>query len=58
MNCRDGRGRLCPREATVMLHAPDGRAVPGGWMCDAHAAEVVTEYREKLHEEWSARRTT
>lgn len=52
MFCRDGKGERCPREATVRLLDPDGKRVPGGGMCDAHAREVVTEYREKLGEEW------
>ena len=53
--CRDGRGRLCPRPATVTLIAPDGTSVPGCAMCREHAEEVIAEYSEKLGETWTAR---
>ena len=52
--CWDGQGRPCPKPATVTLVAPDGGRVPGCAMCDAHAKEVIDEYREKLGEEWRA----
>jgi len=46
----------CTNAATVWLHAPDGRKVPGCWYCQQHANAIVTEYREKLNEVWTARK--
>jgi hypothetical protein len=47
-------GGRCRNEAEVMLYAPDGRKVPGGWECSDCASRVINEYRDKLGEEWFA----
>lgn len=45
----------CKSEATVWLCGPDGHKVPGCWLCQPHADAIITEYRDKLSEEWTAR---
>src|SRR5690606_22848560 len=45
-------GGQCPDMATVYLIAPDGEPCPGGCYCRTHGERIVTEYREKLGEEW------
>jgi hypothetical protein len=42
----------CQEKGTVWLIAPDGKKNPGGYMCKAHGEGIVSEYREKLGEEW------
>jgi hypothetical protein len=53
--CTNGRGYRCEfdHDATVYLIAPDGERIPGGGSCAFHAERVITEYREKLGEEWT-----
>jgi len=53
MNCRDGKGERCPKEADFSLCAPDGTRNLG-YMCKEHAARVINEYRDKLGQEWYA----
>lgn len=43
----------CRRKATGRLLDSDGKRVPGAWMCDEHAAEVLSEYLEKAGWRWS-----
>lgn len=43
----------CKAKARCWLVAPDGSHAPGGYYCDEHATEIVTEYREKLGETWT-----
>lgn len=45
-------GRRCEAEATRLLLAPDGKPVPGGFYCQAHAEAITAEYSEKLGEDW------
>lgn len=45
----------CEAEAVVRLYAWDGKPVPGGLYCQAHADECIAEYREKLGKEWTLR---
>lgn len=47
-----GKAR-CERKASVYLFAPDGTPNPGGWVCQEHADETVTEHRDKLGEHWT-----
>jgi len=51
LRCRDGMGHLGNHDADGILYEPDGRKI--GHMCQAHAAEVIDEYREKLGEVWT-----
>jgi hypothetical protein len=54
--CNHWTGRVrCDRVADVTLHDPDGDMVPGGFYCRPHAEACVTEYREKLGEQWSVK---
>lgn len=43
----------CTNRATVWIAAPDGKLVPGCYVCREHGEACVTEYREKLGETWS-----
>lgn len=43
----------CRVPATRRFYAPDGKPVPGGYYCRAHAEEIAAEYREKLGEDWT-----
>lgn len=45
-------GPKCHARATVRIFGPDGVRVPGGWMCEAHATEIIAEYAAKLGETW------
>lgn len=45
--------KRCDETATVLMFAPDGEAVPGGYYCRLHATAAVNEYREKLGEVWT-----
>lgn len=55
MKCTDGQGRACAKEATLRIYNPEGKAVPGCWMCEQHAQAVVSEYKAKLGQEWTAK---
>ena len=43
----------CQRPAVGHLTAPDG--FDAGRVCQKHADEITTEYREKLGEQWTIR---
>ncbi|MDE1946254.1 MAG: pentapeptide repeat-containing protein [Patescibacteria group bacterium] len=43
----------CTALAEGVLVAPDGVECPGGTQCRAHGTAVVSEYREKLGENWT-----
>jgi len=43
----------CEADATHRLLDEDGWRCPGGIYCEAHATEIVTEYREKLNLFWT-----
>ena len=48
-----GRER-CTALSVVWIHAPGSPLpVPGCWVCREHGEAVITEYREKLGEEWT-----
>jgi hypothetical protein len=42
----------CSAEAEVLMHAPDGKPVPGGRLCGPHGRMVAEEYLAKLAETW------
>ena len=42
----------CEGTAEVALLDPDGKLTPGVRICAKCAEEIVTEYREKLGQEW------
>ena len=44
----------CRRQATHVLIAPDGTAVPGGMCCEPCASHCTAEYLNKLGERWHA----
>ena len=46
-------GPRCTADATHRLLDAFGWRVPGGVYCQAHATEIVDEYREKLDLRWS-----
>ena len=46
-------GPRCEADATHRLLDGDGWRVPGGIYCEAHAQEIVDEYREKPAWLWS-----
>jgi hypothetical protein len=54
MICNHYTGRTrCTAPATHFVHSPDGRRVPGGWICLPHGSMIVKEYREKLKQAWT-----
>ena len=52
-SCRDGKGTRWGKEPPTRLTPPDGRFVPGCFMCREHAEECVKEYAAKLGEHWT-----
>ena len=47
-----GPGSRCRSNASVWILAPDGKRVPGAWVCLPHGKATHDEYKEKLGEEW------
>ena len=45
----------CHKAGQYWLHDDKGKRIPGGPFCFGHATAAVTEYLEKLCEEWSMR---
>lgn len=43
----------CKSLATVWLFDSSGQANPGGYLCQKHVDLIITEYRDKLGEEWT-----
>ena len=50
---RDYHSR-CENRATRWLIGPTGKRNPGGFVCENHAQEILSEYREKLGENWGS----
>jgi hypothetical protein len=46
-------GGRCKSPALRWLIHPDGTRNPGGYVCQTHADEILSEYRDKLGESWS-----
>jgi hypothetical protein len=51
VSCWNSRGR-CDRPVEVYVVAPDGKRVPGSY-CRPCAEATVSEYKEKLGQEWT-----
>ena len=45
----------CQSRGRYDLLAPDGTRCPGGPICRDHARALITEYRDKLQEQWGLR---
>lgn len=44
-------GMHCEKTATHRLIC-NGEKVPGAWLCEEHAREIVEEYTEKVPGQW------
>lgn len=42
----------CEAKAVGWLYAPDGKANPGGAICEKHGQVVTKEFSEKLMQHW------
>jgi len=55
--CRDGQGRPCEfgNNAEFAYYSEDGKRVPGVGSCRPHAEDVIREYYDKMHWNWTIR---
>jgi hypothetical protein len=54
MRCNDYEdGERCAADAPWAILGPDGKRVPGGYLCEAHGREIIDEYFAKLGERWT-----
>ena len=45
----------CPRKGFYSLITAEGTYCPGGPVCRQHGKAIVTEYRQKIQQQWGLR---
>ena len=45
----------CTRPARYILVTDEGKRCPGGPVCKLHGRAIVSEYREKIFQQWGLR---